>query len=102
MQLSMSIKGRLANYEAQQRAQLIESILGAADIKNCREKSEDSRHQMKQVKHSKENLPENRALLLDYLQAECEKFNFRRETYYLCQSYVDTYLDRKVIKLAEL
>ena len=57
---------------------------------------------MKHMKQSKDNLPENRALLLDYLQAECEKFNFRRETYYLCQSYVDTYLDRKVIRLTEL
>ena len=57
---------------------------------------------MNYVKHSKENLPENRALLLDYLQAECEKFNFRRETYYLCQSYVDAYLDRTIIRLAEL
>jgi len=41
-------------------------------------------------------------LLLDYLQAECEKFNFRRETYYLCQSYVDTYLDSRTIKLSLL
>ena len=57
---------------------------------------------MRHMKQSRDNLPENRALLLDYLQAECEKFNFRRETYYLCQSYVDTYLDRKVIRLTEL
>ena len=47
-------------------------------------------------------LPENRALLLDYLQSECQKFNFRRETYYLCQSYVDAYLDSKVIQVSQL
>jgi len=42
-------------------------------------------------------MPQNRALLLDYLQNECQKYNFRRETYYLIQSYIDTYLDRKTI-----
>lgn len=47
-------------------------------------------------------LPENRALLLDYLQSECQKLNFRRETYYLCQSYLDAYLSQKSVEIAEL
>ena len=42
-------------------------------------------------------LAENRALLLDYLQRECQFYNFRRETYYLCQSYIDMYLDQRPV-----
>ena len=38
-------------------------------------------------------MPKNRALLLEYLQRECTKHMFRRETYYLSQSYLDTYLE---------
>jgi len=38
-------------------------------------------------------------MLLDYLQNECQKYNFRRETYYLCQNYIDTYRDRKHISI---
>lgn len=94
--------GRLAQCEAESRARLVSAVCGPASIKDCRLKSEQSRLKMTPFKFSKENLPENRALLLDYLQAECEKFNFRRETYYLCQSYVDTYLDRVPTKPTEL
>lgn len=34
----------------------------------------------------------NRAILLDNLQLLCRDYGFRRETYYLAQSYVDAYL----------
>ena len=39
-------------------------------------------------------LPKYRALLLDFLQGECEKFSFRREIYYLSQCYLDSYLEK--------
>ena len=39
-------------------------------------------------------LPKYRALLLDYLQGECEKFSFSRELYYLSQCYLDNYLEK--------
>jgi len=35
----------------------------------------------------------DRARLLDILQSTSESLAFRRETYYLAQSYVDAYLD---------
>lgn len=35
----------------------------------------------------------DRARLLDHLQNTSEDFAFRRETYYLAQSYMDAYLD---------
>ena len=41
------------------------------------------------------DLPKNRALLLDFLQSECQRFNFRRETYYLSQSYLDSFLQKE-------
>lgn len=47
-------------------------------------------------------MPKNRALLLEYLQRECTKHMFRRETYYLSQSYLDTYLEMAPKEKVEL
>lgn len=46
-------------------------------------------------------MAKNRALLLDFLQCECQKFKFRRETYYLSQSYLDRYLEKKKIRISK-
>lgn len=46
--------------------------------------------------------PLNRTCLLDFLQKECERLNFRRETYYLAQCYVDGYLDKETPKTTEM
>lgn len=57
----------------QQRARMIEALCGSLNIKDCRVKSE-TQLQLHQFKTSDSNrlmLPENRALLLDYLQSEC-------------------------------
>jgi len=35
--------------------------------------------------------------LLDFMSRECHRFKFRRETYYLAQSYVDEYLFREPV-----
>ena len=47
-------------------------------------------------------MPYNRAVLLDFLSNQCEMFHFRRETFYLCQSYVDIFMDRKMINIDDL
>jgi hypothetical protein len=49
-----------------------------------------------------EIMPENRALLLDYLQNQCKKFFFRRETYYLCQNYVDLFMEQERVQIEGL
>jgi len=42
-------------------------------------------------------MPQNRAILLDWLQFECQRYQFRRETYYLCQSYIDSFLKQREV-----
>ena len=81
------------------RAELITKVCDQLDIPALRVKSElkwtnpDLTYFHAPNKVQLE-LPKNRALLLDFLQSECQKFSFRRETYYLSQCYLDSYLEK--------
>jgi cyclin E len=44
----------------------------------------------------------NRAELLDYLQKTCDGECFRRQTYYLAQTYIDQVLTRQSIRINKL
>ena len=87
------------------RCELIAQVCGPINIPAQRQKSENSKLQLN-LFHDPASahlmLPKNRALLLDYLQRECQRFNFRRETYYLSQSYLDGYLERETIEIKHL
>lgn len=39
---------------------------------------------------------------MDHIQKKCESLFFRRETYYLCQTYFDSYLALKTLSEDEL
>ena len=85
------------------RRHKISKICGHLSLPSIRLKSEISQIQInlfKDLDSKKEQLPENRAYYLEWLQYSCQKLGFRRETYYLCQSYLDSYLNVERLPLS--
>ena len=89
---------------SERRVRLLGLELGDLDIRSLKIKSEKSHFRMRflvSYQNSNMQLSENRARLLNYLQHKCQNYHFKRETYYLSQSFFDAVLTHGIYHVHE-